>query len=364
MTGSTRDERARRHRERAESLRPWQPAIAAFLALLSLALGASMASATPAGSNSLLTPDLAGAASPPPTPRESATDSRHKKHRAGKQHKVLRIDHVAMRHAVKTVSATQTRSISGSADVGLTLTLRPGAPALHVGSPVIERPSAKAPDGVLGVVIAVDDGPGGVQVAHLRPAALSEIFKSLDITASGSLDPASVTAASVRSHAAGVGPLNPHFKCSGAAPTPHIDVDLSAMRYSFDLSIPNSINVFIGGTPSFSLGFNFPAQVTCSGSLTARIPLGSTGLFLEIGPQFSITAGGLASAAFTWKPKLTFAFFRSRTGSGNFDIHQFTNQGSIEFGGSASIGAQLALKVGVSAGGRVGRRWHTRTPTG
>jgi hypothetical protein len=258
-----------------------------------------------------------------------------------------------MRRGVKTLSTAKTVSLSGNPATGQTLKLM-GASGLQVGSPVIERPSAKLPNGVLGIVTAVHSGPGGTHMADLRPAALSEVFSSLQISASGTLSSTTAAFSSSAAHAAGLAPLKPHFACSGAAPTPHIDVDLSDMHYSFKLSLPNSVSVSIEGTPSFSVGFNFPDQVTCTGSITASIPLGDTGLFLEIGPQFSVDVGGVASAAFTWKPHLTFALYRSRSGAGDSDTHQFTSEGSIGFGGSASVGAQLALKVGVNAFGRAG----------
>ncbi|MFZ1926339.1 MAG: hypothetical protein WAU42_09380 [Solirubrobacteraceae bacterium] len=253
-----------------------------------------------------------------------------------------------------SVSPRAASTVSGSPESGQTITLRREDPALKIGSPLVEKPSASAPQGVLGVVSAIEQGAAGSEVVQLRPAALSEVFSSLQIEASGTLASVNSGAVTSQAHTAGLGLFDPEFKCSGSAPTPNIGVDLSSLRYIFDIDVPNSIDVFIGGSPTFSLGFEFPAQASCSASLTVKVPLADTGLELEIGPEFSVQAGGLATAGFTWKPKLTFAFFRSRTGSGNYDIHKFTNGGNIEFGGTAGISASLALKVGVSEFGRVG----------
>jgi alpha-tubulin suppressor-like RCC1 family protein len=259
-----------------------------------------------------------------------------------------------MRRGVDTLRAVATQSVSGSPDTGESLTLRPGASVPTVGRVVVEAPSTVAPNGVLGVVTGSRAGPNGTTVVHLGRASLSDVFSNLNVTASGTLGDANASTASVHAHSASLGPFDPQFSCTGSLPSPMINVDLSSIRYIFDLNFPNSIDLFIGGTPSFSVNFVAPAQVTCTASLIARVPLGETGLFLDIGPQFSLSTGGQVSAGFTWDPKITVAFFRSDTGSGNFDIHTFTNQGGVSFGGSAGVSVGLALSVGVDVFGAAG----------
>jgi hypothetical protein len=201
--------------------------------------------------------------------------------------------------------------------------------------------------------------PNGPTVVQLAPASLSDVFSTLDVTASGTLGDATASTASVRAHSASLGPFAPKFSCNGSWPAPQINVDLSGLRYIFDLNFPHSIDLFVGGTPRFSVNFNAPAQLTCTAALNARIPLGDTGLFLDIGPQFSLATGGQVSAGFTWDPKITIAFFRSNTGSGNYDIHQITNQGGVAFGGSAGVSLGLALSLGVDVYGAAG--WMARS---
>ncbi|MGC2373702.1 MAG: hypothetical protein WA484_07490 [Solirubrobacteraceae bacterium] len=229
-----------------------------------------------------------------------------------------------------------------------------------VGHGLVVNPSPSAPRGVVGVVTGVSH-QGGHTTVTLRPAALSEVFSSYQVNASGSLAEAAIptsarasTARLVTGHLASLGPLTPHWKCSGSAPTPHITVDLSQVHYALSVKIPNYIQVFVGGPMKFSVGLQFSAAASCTGSLVAQIPIGDTGLFIEIGPEFSVHAGGAVSASFTWEPRVTFAFFRSSTGSGNYDIHELKNSSNVDFTGAAEVSTNLGLQLGLNAFGRLG----------
>ena len=238
--------------------------------------------------------------------------------------------------------------------------LAPGAHVPAVGHGLVVNPSPSAPRGVVGVVTGVSH-QGGHTTVTLRPAALSEVFSSYQVNASGSLAEAAVptsarasTARLVTGHLASLGPLTPHWKCSGSAPTPHITVDLSQVHYALSVKIPDYIQVFVGGPMKFSVGLQFSAAASCTGSLVAQIPIGDTGLFIEIGPEFSVHAGGAVSASFIWEPRVTFAFFRSSTGSGNYDIHELKNSSNVDFTGAAEVSTNLGLQLGLNAFGRLG----------
>ena len=300
---------------------------------------------------------LQSASSPIAASAPSAAESQGSP-RITRAKKTLRVTRWKLRPSTVQLPARDAVLAPGSSSNAPILVLARGVRRPAVGAGFLIKPSAGVPAGALGVVTKVERR-GGRVVVHLRPASLSRVFSSLQIKASGSLADARLTsphaAADAEAHAA-LGPFAPQFSCTGSAPSPHINVDLSSMRYAIDIHVPDYIQVFIGGQPQFSLGMQFPAASTCSASLTASIPLGSTGLFVEVGPQFSVTAGGEVGANFAWAPKLTYAFFRSSTGSGNYDIHTLTSPSSsgITFSGSASVSAGLALKVGLTAFGRTG----------
>lgn len=264
------------------------------------------------------------------------------------------------RHSTITLSPRAVTKVSATGSSGSLVRLAPGAHVPAVGHGLVVNPSPSAPRGVVGVVTGVAH-QGGHTTVTLRPAALSEVFSSYQVNASGSLAEAAVptsarasTARLVTGHLASLGPLTPHWKCSGSAPTPHITVDLSRVHYALSVKIPDYIQVFVGGPMKFSVGLQFSAAASCTGSLVAQIPIGDTGLFIEIGPEFSVHAGGAVSASFTWEPRVTFAFFRSSTGSGNYDIHELKNSSNVDFTGAAEVSTNLGLQLGLNAFGRLG----------
>ena len=234
-----------------------------------------------------------------------------------------------------------------------TVVLEAGSRAPKVGGALLVPVSAAAPQGLFGVVTAAVHRPDGSTALTTGPAALSDIYSMLEIQASGSL--ASVTATPLRAqgHIASLEPLR--LSCSGAAPAPNLAVDLSGLNYTFTLDLPNDIGFQLSGTPQFTLGLSLPAQVSCSGQVIASIPLGKTGLFIEIGPQVSISAGGDVAASFTWAPRLTYGFYRTRSGAGDSDTHALTSgDNNFGFTGSGGISISLALRIAISAGGQAG----------
>jgi hypothetical protein len=307
----------------------------------------------------------ASAASLPGTPEFPApflsAHAAGKKHRHKPRHKSPVHKYTTRaRPSTTTLAPRAVKKVSPTGPSGSLVTLAPGAHVPAIGHGLVVNPSPSAPKGVVGIVTGVSRH-GGHTTVKLRQAALSEVFSSYEVNASGSLgEAASATAARastarlVTGHLASLGPLTPHWKCSGSAPTPHITVDLSQVHYALSVKIPDYIQVFVGGPMKFSVGLQFSAAASCTGSLVAQIPIGDTGLFIEIGPEFSVHAGGAASASFTWEPRVTYAFFRSSTGSGNYDIHELKNSSSVDFAGAAEVSTNLGLQLGLNAFGRVG----------
>jgi Regulator of chromosome condensation (RCC1) repeat len=279
---------------------------------------------------------------------------RHKRHKSS-----IKIFKARTRHTTVTLSQRAVTKASVSA-LGSTVTLASGVRPPAIGHGLVVDPSPSAPTGVVGLVSGISHHSGHttVKVTH---APLSEIFSSYRVNASGTLAGADQTASGhahaarlVTGHMASFGPLSPSWSCSGSAPTPHITVDLSKVHYALDVKIPDYLQVFVGGPMKFSVGLQFTAAATCTGSLTAQIPIGDTGLFIEIGPEFSVHAGGAASATFTWEPRITYAFFRSFNGAGNYDIHELKSQSNIDFAGTAEISTNLGLQLGLNAFGSDG----------
>ena len=307
----------------------------------------------------------ASAASLPGTPEFPApflsAHAAGKKQRHKPRHKSAVHKYTARaRHSTTTLSPRAVKKVSTTGASASLVTLAPGARVPAIGHGLVVNPSPSAPKGVVGIVTGVSRH-GGHTTVKLRQAALSEVFSSYQVNASGSLgETASATPAGastarlVTGHLASLGPLTPHWKCSGSAPTPHITVDLSQVHYALSVKIPDYIQVFVGGPMKFSVGLQFSAAASCTGSLVAQIPIGDTGLFIEIGPEFSVHAGGAVSASFTWEPRVTYAFFRSSTGSGNYDIHELKNSSNVGFAGAAEVSTNLGLQLGLDAFGRVG----------
>jgi hypothetical protein len=324
-------------------------AAALLLVVFALAIEAGVASGAPRRA------DAAATGAAPFASSSSSALSSSKRPRARKRRRT-RVVAWKLKGSGVTIAPGEARRVSGGAGSGtLVISLRRGAPQVRSGDPIVLKPFPAVPTGAVGIVKSVSRH-GGKSIVTVRQAALSEVFSTLHVEASGYLGEAIAqsSATGARARTAGLGPLTPKFSCSGSAPSPNISVDLSQVRYTLDVKVPDFIQAFIGGPVKFGVGFNFPAAVSCSASLTIKVPLGETGMFLDIGPELSVHAGGAASAAFTWTPRMTFAFFRSRSGVGNSDTHEFSSSGHVEFGGSAEVGAGLALKVALTAFDKAG----------
>jgi uncharacterized membrane protein YgcG len=260
------------------------------------------------------------------------------------------------RHTTVTLPSGAAEKVSNTTSATPVLTLVPGAKPPPVGHGLVVMPSSSVPTGMVGVVTGTSQA-GDHTTVQLRKAALSEVFSTYNVVASGTVDEAtgaSVAGLTTGHVASSAGALDPHFSCSGSAPTPHITVDLSQLNYSLNVKIPHYIRASLTGPIKFSVGVNFTAAASCTASLTTRIPIGGTGLFIEIGPEFTIQAGGAVSANFTWTPQLTYAFYRSFDGVGDYDKHQLTTSSSINFAGAATISTNLGLQVGLEAFGSAG----------
>lgn len=268
---------------------------------------------------------------------------------------------VVVRKVVKSTtampSARQVRSVKGSPEGETIAILARGVSAPPVGVTLVIPPSAKAPDGVLGIVVARRNlGSGAVRLVT-RPGTLDSAYKSFHAHLEGSLgqlvegDEAEARAQS----SSALGRFAPTFHCTGPGLGHPITtmVDLSQLHVTLDVTSSPSILFLLTGTPRFGLNFDFTGRVTCEAAAKAPIPIAGTGLALDIGPRFSFKAGGKVGAHFTWAPRIAYAFFRSRS-SGNFDKHVFVNQGGVDFTGGADVTLGLALDTEISLAGRAG----------
>ncbi len=232
-----------------------------------------------------------------------------------------------------------------------------GVRAPHVGGVLVVPVSPPAPRGVLGIVTTLGEEHDGSTRVSTRPATLQDAYSTFDLKVDDTLgdllgEAAKASAASLGPHAHSAG-LTPSFHCNGSTAPITADVDLSQLHLLLDVNASvysPSIQFILEGSPTFTLNYGVSAAVNCTASLNGPpIPLGDTGLFLTMGPEFSFSAGGALSAHMTWSPFIGITFFRSLR-SGNSDSHTFRNGGSTSFTGSASANLSLGLQTTVSLG--------------
>lgn len=262
--------------------------------------------------------------------------------------------HRVLKKSTVILSPKSVRLLRGNPASGQTLTLAPGARPPRLGAALVLPPSAKAPDGVLGVVISRRKLGRSWKLA-LKPGTLDSAYSSFHAHLDAPLGEA-VAAPESASSSSAFGHFAPSFTCHGPALghpiTTH--VDLSEMHLTLDLTTQPSIDFLLSGTPRFQLGVAFTGTATCTARALIPIPVADTGIVLGIGPQFTFSAHGEVGANFSWAPRMTFGYFRSRS-SGNTDTHVFNNAGSaVAFSGGAGVDLYLALETDITLAGRVG----------
>jgi ELWxxDGT repeat protein len=235
---------------------------------------------------------------------------------------------------------------------GSTVILDRGRAAPRVGAIVVVPIGPDAPEGALGRVRGVDRRAGGETRISLTPVALDEAYSRFSARRSGTLEKLA------RGRLARSAGLKPKFSCSGSGlgPVVEVEVDLSKLRFTAELDTAGpSIFVLLTGSPQFSLDFAFQGKVTCRLSTDQPaifIPVaGPLGVALR--PAFSFDVGGKFGGKFTWAPRMTVGFLRSRT-SGNYDVTVFKSAGNVSVYGEASAEAFLGMTMEASVGGRIG----------
>jgi hypothetical protein len=256
---------------------------------------------------------------------------------------------------------------------GNVVALAKGARVPAVGAALLLDPSASAPDGLLGVVTSVAHSSDGTTTVTTRPGTLEDAYSSFDAHLNGTIgqlveqEATSARAASTRAHAAvDLGIFKTSFSCDDPSTQTSIshDIDLSELDVHAEVTIPSWSNGYsgpgvlftIGGQPKLGLGVTFSGDATCSAKAMAKIPIPEApGLFLEIGPDFSLHASGAVGVELEWAPRFFYGFSRFR-GEPSNDWKSFHNGGHTNFTGNASLTLSLALEAGLSLDGHVGVR--------
>jgi hypothetical protein len=287
----------------------------------------------------------------------------HRRRHTAKVHTVARPSTVELR-------PSQIRSVLSGPSGTVRIGLAPGVKSPAPGHVVVVAPTAKAPEGVLGTVTASRRLADGVSQIVTSPATLESAYSSYRIKVETDLGetalpepdsgPATGALEGVEAHgsvatASGLGSFLPKFVCKGAALKHPIStrVDLSDLHLLFEVTSQPSIELLLTGTPRFDLGVAFSGKVTCTAESLIPVPIGDTGLLVEIGPKFTFDAQGAVDADFDWTPHLTLGFVRS-AGGGNSDAHVMRSDGSVSFDGEAGVDLSLALETKISLAGRVG----------
>jgi hypothetical protein len=227
-----------------------------------------------------------------------------------------------LRSSTVQLSASQIVSVTGDADGSTVAVLAKGARVPAVGASLVVNSSTKAPSGVLGVVTAVTSFAGDTHVTT-KPGTLEDAYSSFDAHLSGELGQLAdqkATTATVRGHtAASLDPFDVSFSCGDPDVQKTIthSIDLSSMHVSANVAIPSYSNGYYGpgvelalyGQPKLNFAVTFTGSQECEAQAAAKIPIpGTPGLFVEIGPDFTLTGSGSVGVNFTWAPKIFYGF--------------------------------------------------------
>jgi len=292
-----------------------------------------------------------------------------------------------LRRSTVHASASRVLAVTGSPGGTTTVVLARGARVPAVGASLVIDPSTTAPNGVLGIVTGITRSAHGSTTVTTKPGTLENAYSSFDAHLNGTLGQLAeheVTAAQAgrsaalsraaaagppisRAHAAvNLGIFKTSFGCDDPTTQQTIThtIDLSEIYVHAEVTIPSWSNGYsgpgvlftIGGQPKLGLGVKFSGDTTCTAKAIAKIPIPDTpGLFLEIGPDFTLHASGAVGVELEWTPRFFYGFSRFR-GEPSNDWKSFHNGGRTNFTGDASLTLSLALEAGLSLDGRVGIR--------
>ena len=270
-----------------------------------------------------------------------------------------------------TVQPPEDDVVSVSAPTGgdISVVLAKGARIPAVGAALVLDVSAKAPQGVLGLVTAVAHESNGQTAVMTKPATLEDAYSSFDAHLNGSLGELSQDATEGSVAKAASVNLDPFahvsFGCSDPSLKASIthNINLSGLLVNAEVEIPSWGNGFsgpgvlfsIGGQPKLNLGVKFAGGELCEASVLGHIPIPSTPLMLEIGPDFTVGADGAVGVELEWTPRIFYGFSRFR-GKPSNNWRTFKNGGRTKFTGNADLRASFALEVGLSLDGAAGIR--------
>jgi alpha-tubulin suppressor-like RCC1 family protein len=278
--------------------------------------------------------------------------------------------HSVLRSTTAEPSARVVKSVTGSPSGTQTTVLGLGAGTPRVGGALVLGASSRAPNGLLGAITSVKRLAGGSTEVTTRPGTLEDAYSSFDAQINGDLGQLveqKATTATVRGHtAASLGLFDVSFNCSdpNVEKTITHSIDMSSMHISANVAIPSYSNGYYGpgvelalyGQPKLNFTVTFTGSQKCAAQAAAKIPIpGTPGLFVEIGPDFTLTGSGSVGVNFTWAPKIFYGFARFRSGP-NWDSHEFNNGGNVKFTGAAGLKLSLGLDAGISLAGQFGVR--------
>jgi alpha-tubulin suppressor-like RCC1 family protein/uncharacterized membrane protein YgcG len=264
-------------------------------------------------------------------------------------------------------------SVTATPDSSTVVVLAKGARVPAIGASLLIDSSAKAPNGLLGVVTAVTRSSDGSTSVTTKPGTLEDAYSSFDAHLNGTLGQlagrgaTSARVAPTRAHSAiSLGILNnPSFGCDDPSVQTSIthEVNLSSLLVQARVYIPSASDGFfgpgvefeVGGQPQLKFGVTFTGAEECDAKASVAIPIpGTPGLELEVGPDFQLIAEGAVGIHFVWEPRVFFAISRVRGEPAEPPKMVFHNYGKTEFTGAASVKLSLALETGVSLAGHLG----------
>ncbi len=144
--------------------------------------------------------------------------------------------------------------------------------------------------------------------------------------------------------------FEPSFKCEkpGHSHSVTVHVKLPKPKVSLTPSKKDGKTVkwrfTIRAVPQFTVKLSFDGNVSCTASAAASVPIGESGLKLEVGPELTFTASGEVGADFTWSPTVSFGFTLKPTGFSD-ESATFINSSGLGFSGDGTA----SLHFGVSA---------------
>jgi hypothetical protein len=249
--------------------------------------------------------------------------------------------------------ARRVASVSGDPSDGQSVVLAHGTRAPVVGGVLVLAPSAKAPQGLLGVVTRVQHLPGGAVKLTTRPGSLDEAFSVFKASVSGTLADLSAGAAT---GARAVAADTAKFQCdTNGALVPSFDLDLSKFNLTAELDanvVSPYFSFSILAAPELTLGLKASGTAHCVSTFARTTKKIWGPLFLSYQPIVTLDADGSATMIYTWRPFFGYEFARGR--NNDHDARTFDSHGSLELFGQVHAKARLSVDVQVSVAGRAG----------